>query len=188
MHTDSTRPSPGALPPRPCDASWSLPRLLHCGRLGAASQAATGTAATPQLPLKLLLLLLGCYCEWPKRRRKTTTELPLLPAPAPEPPPPPPPGLPSPSLLLLPPPPPPRLPRQPSKPLGGLQRGHTERGEKRDTNGRRMREKGGNGRQARARGWVVVGAAAGLGKAARRAPAAAAGRVRGRAYVPPSQA
>ena len=58
MHTDSTRPSPGALLPRPCDASWSLPRLLHCGRLGAASQAATGTAATPQLPLKLLLLLL----------------------------------------------------------------------------------------------------------------------------------
>ena len=101
MHTDSTRPSPGALPPRPCDASWSLPRLLHCGRLGAASQAATGTAATPQLPLKLLLLLLGCYCEWPKRRRKTKTELPLLPAPAPEPPLPPPPGLPSPSLLLL---------------------------------------------------------------------------------------
>ena len=115
--SDSTRPSPGALPPRPCDASWSLPRLLHCGRLGAASQAATGTAATPQLPLKLLLLLLGCYCEWPKRRRKTKTELPLLPAPAPEPPLPPPPGLPSPSLLLLPPPPPPWLPLRPSNRL-----------------------------------------------------------------------
>ena len=56
---------------------------------------------------------------------------------------------------------------------------HEERGETRDTNGRRTRQKGGNGRQARASGWVVVGAAAGLGKAARRAPAAAAGRARG---------
>ena len=55
--------SPGELPTRPGDASRRLPRLPDCGRLGAASQAAAGTAPGPQPPLNLLLPLLCCYYE-----------------------------------------------------------------------------------------------------------------------------
>ena len=55
----------GALPTRPCDASWGHPRLPGCVHLGSASQAATGALGSPWPPLLLLLLLLDCCFGWP---------------------------------------------------------------------------------------------------------------------------
>jgi hypothetical protein len=64
-------------------------------------------------------------------------------------------------LLLLP-QSPPRLPQWPSKLLSAACREATHGGPKRGTNGQKTREKGGNGRDARARGCVLVEAGTGL--------------------------
>jgi hypothetical protein len=48
MHSPCTAEPSGALLARPCNASRRVLRLPNCVRLDAASQAAAGTAASPQ--------------------------------------------------------------------------------------------------------------------------------------------